>query len=213
MSSICRKFKLLNHQIEESISKYKVMLAKKEQEKAQLLRDKEKLLNESKHLESSEETEEVDCPVTLQHYQPPKAVNTARNCCYIITNLQSSISKLELSDFFSKVGVIERIFISTSGTAYIYFQGFYQKPPPSFEFNIKGHRIRAVEKPLNKSRSIVVSGNISRLKKSHFVNYFSRFGEIVNFTDTSKKTGHNSWGYVFIKFKDSLSADEAYGKI
>lgn len=62
------------------------------------------------------------------------------------------------------------------------------------------------------TRSMMVSGNISKITESSLCNYFSKYGKIVNFSDTSRAVRSSGWKFVFIKFSDPSSVDKAIGE-
>lgn len=150
----------------------------------------------------------------------PKIISLVDNRCYFIPNLHSSISKTALMNYFSDIGMVDKVFINETGDnagALVFFQGFYEKMPAlTFDFEINGHVMKAIDKSVlpipGETKSLMVSGNIAKLSESILCDYFRSFGEIVNYSDTSKRNSKYGWKFVFIKFRDSFSVEKAVGE-
>lgn len=150
-----------------------------------------------------------------------KVIPLCYNHCFYIANVHPTISKEDLQSYFTNMGIVQRIFLTTidkskDREANIYFQAFFDViPEKTFDFVIDGHQMKAVDKstlPIPEmTKSMMVSGNISSLSKLNLCNFFCKYGKIVNFSDASR-TSRNRWKFVFIKFSESKSVDEAVGK-
>jgi len=57
------------------------------------------------------------------------------------------------------------------------------------------------------TRSLMASGYIESLTEDDFIDFFSHFGELVDFTDICHK--RKGWKFVFLKFASSRSVDIA----
>jgi hypothetical protein len=63
-----------------------------------------------------------------------------------------------------------------------------------------------------KTRSLMLSGNIGKLSETSIRNYFSSFGKIVNYSDTSRVKRSEGWKFVFVQFRDYSAVDKAVGE-
>lgn len=140
----------------------------------------------------------------------------AKSRNYIIHNVHPTITKFDLGTFLSKIGTIQKIYFECKTTAFVQFTELHNQTAATIDFEVKGHRMRAVETmsvPIQQpTRSIMVSGNIARISKSDIEKYFSAFGEVERVSDTSKKSEY-CWKYIFVKFKEYSSAEKVIGEL
>jgi hypothetical protein len=214
----------------------KILIIKKAIEKEELLKMHDFIASDLKKVQisgSSNETEpekssKKEEQKTIAQSSKPKSAQEKvpviipldSNCCYCIFDLHRSIDKASLKWYFDKIGVVQRVFMPSrleKGVgAFVHFEAFFDKiPDKSFEIEIDGHRMKAVEKtsmPIDAdTQSIMLSGKIGGLSRNVICDFFRQFGEVLNFSDSSNSRA-DGWKYVFLKYRHSSSVNDVIGK-